>query len=242
MTASVIAPSRPVGAKRLARAVLSLGEVGTGALDAPRVARREHFDEVLVLQRQLMDELRDDHRQYASGISAPDHAVSLETAALLAALLEVHRPQRVLDLGSGFSSYVVRSYGDAGSEVVSVDDSPSWLGRTRAYLEGRGSGRGELVDAEWLRTEHPPFDLVFNDIGTMRFRSRWLPAVAGLVAPDGIGLLDDYHKYRYRRLARAHAAVEGARILSLRRWTIDDIGRYAALWVPGASRAWKRWE
>jgi hypothetical protein len=54
--------------------------------------------------------------------------------------------KRLLDLGSGFSSYVLRAYaaGVPGAVGWSVDDDPAWLEKTRAFLVSEG-----------LSTEHP---------------------------------------------------------------------------------------
>jgi predicted O-methyltransferase YrrM len=221
---------------------MTAGEIGRGVMDARRVGQIGRFRDVLRRRDRHLEELRDRHRSYSTTISAPDHAISLPTAALLASLLDVYQPRRVLDLGSGFSSFVARAYGDMNSEVVSVDDDPRWLDRTRSYVREQGVERGHIVDVSWLNQAHSPFDLVFNDFAHMQARCYWLPAVARLIAPDGLGLLDDFQKYRYRRTVRAYAAVEGAGVLSVREWTHDDIGRYAALWIPGFSSLWTQWE
>jgi predicted O-methyltransferase YrrM len=224
------------------RSAVRVGEVSVGALHGLMLGRAHGFPSLIDALARHRGELAAMHHAYATEVSAPNHAVSLPAAAMLAALIEVRSPRRVLDLGSGFSSYVVRAYAPLDCEVVSVDDSPAWLARTQAYLGQQGvADRGSLVDIEWLHGDDSSFDLVFNDMGHMPTRCRWLPEVVRHIAPGGVMLIDDYQKFRYRELVKAYARIEGAAVMSLRRWTRNDFGGYTALWTDGASRVWKRW-
>lgn len=230
-------------ARQGTRVALDAVEALVGVVDARRLTRRPDLVRALERRVDLVARLRPAHEAYVRDVSAPDHAVSLETASVLAALLEALRPRRVLDLGSGFSSYVVREFGATDAEIVTVDDAPEWLARTESYLDAQGMRRGTFRGLDVLQErDQRPFDLVFDDLGHMATRCRTLPSVVRLVAPDGIAILDDYHKYRYGRLVRACAAVEGARVLSLRSMTRDGLGRCAALWFPGSSTTWEPWE
>ena len=53
------------------------------------------------------DGLRDEYERYTSTVSIPEAAVSLETAALLVVLCRRLNVRTALDLGSGFSSWVL---------------------------------------------------------------------------------------------------------------------------------------
>ena len=86
--------------------------------------------------------------QYTNFVSNPGHALSLEACALVHSLCHVMQPRHVMDLGSGFSPYVFRSYQAEAQEEVkvrSVDDSPEWLQRTNDYLQEKGLSTDDLV-------------------------------------------------------------------------------------------------
>lgn len=66
---------------------------------------------------------------YIAHVSKADMAMSLELAALVYALCVKKELKNLLDLGSGFSSFVYRLYASthSGVRVVSVDDDSQWL-------------------------------------------------------------------------------------------------------------------
>lgn len=175
------------------------------------------------------------HRDYVSRISTPKMAVSLDTAALLALLCRRLEPRRILDLGSGFSSFALRHplAGCQGAARVSVDDDAQWLARSAAYLERHGLPRGSLLRWEDFRASPAePFDLVFHDLGSMQRRLGALPLALDLTRErSGVIVLDDVHKRPYRRALRRAlpAHLLHYRYLELRRVTHDDFGRYSAL-------------
>ena len=91
------------------------------------------------------ERLRPVFDEYVTSVSVPMAALSLETSALATVLCEITRPHRILDLGSGFSSYVFRRYAATASpqaEVWSIDDSPHWLEKTRGFLASKGFSEG----------------------------------------------------------------------------------------------------
>ncbi len=74
------------------------------------------------------------YNQYISTISSQEWAISFELSTFLMILCDVLKPKRILDCGSGFSSFVFRYYMSNVTpepEVWSVDTSPEWLEKTR---------------------------------------------------------------------------------------------------------------
>ncbi|MHC4107934.1 MAG: class I SAM-dependent methyltransferase [Planctomycetota bacterium] len=175
--------------------------------------------------------------EYGTAVSTPDMAVSLPSAAFLAALCRLTQPMRVLDAGSGFSSYVLRRFASQNgrrAEVWSVDDDEQWLKKTREYLAQQAVGDERLLMWDQLAaSDERDFDLIFHDLGQARgIRLEVLPDICARISPRGLLLLDDFHKLRYRRgacrvLKRLHFEV-----VPLRYHTIDPLGRYAALARP----------
>ncbi len=121
---------------------------------------------------------------YGRDVSTPDMAVSLQSATLLAALCELRRPRRVLDAGSGFSSYVLRRFSWGDREVWSVDDNEQWLDMTRTYLQQQGIDNDRLLPWDtFTESDEREFDLIFHDLGAIRdVRADTLPEICAAVS------------------------------------------------------------
>jgi predicted O-methyltransferase YrrM len=169
------------------------------------------------------------YREYTTTVSTEVMAVSWETAHFLWSLCQVLRPQRILDLGSGFSTFIFAMYGEA--LVLSIDDSPSWLERTRTYV---GSSSVEFGSLDALHAMREPFDLVFHDIGitavsSTPLRVSLMQKAADRVTSKGVLVLDDMHKKPVRSAAQA---LTGGDLFNLRPITGDRWGRFSSLWLP----------
>src|SRR5262245_35480678 len=72
------------------------------------------------------------YEYYIKEVSTSKMAVSLNTAIILYMFCEALVPKQIIDLGSGFSSFVLRSYASQSGNcmVYSVDDNQDWLDRT----------------------------------------------------------------------------------------------------------------
>ncbi len=218
------------------------GRSGSG-LRAALHARRSRQQLLRELQRRLPRPLRMARRQrsaraelapvyecYVSQVSSPEMAVSLETACLLAVLCEALEPARVLDLGSGFSSYVLRRAAQRhAGRVVSVDDDARWLRRSGDFLREQGLAATGLFEWERFRASTERFELVFHDLGSMERRREVLPEVLERVAEGGVLVLDDVHKAEYAEAVRALLAGRPHRCLDLRALVQDRFGRHAWL-------------
>lgn len=177
--------------------------------------------------------LRPSYEQYVRAVSTPNMALSLKTAVLLEVLLAHLRPQSILDLGSGFSSFVFRSYAkrEKGARVWSVDDSDAWLARTEAFLAARALSTEDLITwNEFQNAREYRFDFILHDLGLMAMRSETLPAVLKLGREGGgVVILDDLHKTAYRREVRQAPKDFPCRLFHLSGYTRDEYGRYAGL-------------
>ena len=101
----------PPRSDRWSRVTQRLQEAWEARVDPIRLRRR--FPELANYEnqsRELTDKLRPAYEEYVASISTPDSAISLEIAALALILCRMRRPRRILDLGSGFSSWVFRYY------------------------------------------------------------------------------------------------------------------------------------
>jgi len=211
---------------RARRETLRRGERARLAEAFPELPRSPDDPTLLALQ----EEYADAHRHYVTRVSDAAQPVSLKSAALLAWLVRGGGHSRVVDLGSGFSSYVLRREAARLGTVEhwAVDDDARWLETTRRYVRDQGSSDERIEAWETFRRRRPfpPFDLVFHDLGNMSTRTLCLPEVAERVAPGGLLILDDMHKPEYAPHALHHLR-EGWTSSSLVTLTHDALGRYA---------------
>jgi predicted O-methyltransferase YrrM len=209
-----------------------------GALD--RAPARRYFPELEPEELATAGrELAADHARYATGVSTPDYAISLELASFLLRLCRDRRPARLVDLGSGFSSFVFRRYqaGDPGDpEVWSVDDDAAWLERTASYLDDHGLRTDRLLPlAAFLASGEREFDLVLHDLNSINSpaRSALLPIALELASPSGVVVIDDLHGYPYRSRVRAACRRAGLPLANLRAHLMDESRRYPGAVPPG---------
>ena len=174
------------------------------------------------------EELTEQHQRYVTEVSAPEHAVSLELASFLLAFCRERNPAEVLDLGSGFSSYVLRLYAaGSGVAVTSVDTDASWLDRSRSFCEGLPEGRFMTWRdfGSWF-PEQGSYDVVLHDMGDMIERVTTLPQALMLT------------RHGVRSTTCTRPATAGTRVrldasanwyLDLSKITYDGLGRFSYL-------------
>jgi predicted O-methyltransferase YrrM len=173
----------------------------------------------------IRQRLAAEYQDYTSTVSPGTIAISLELAIFLTALCELSRPRAILDLGSGFSSYVFRRYArESGVSppplVYSIDDSEPWLNQTRRFLQRRDLDPGNLYTwSEFVAREKPAFDLVLQDLGDLGTRLRVLNAVLESCAAGGMMVIDDMHVPGYRRAVLEELNRRGLSHFSLRSFT-----------------------
>ncbi len=178
-------------------------------------------------------DLVDAWARYTTLISSEEMAVSLELASVLDALCRLASPQSVLDLGSGFSSYVVRRFArERGGAVTSVDTSPEWLERTGEFLAEEGLSTARLaVWSDFVNENTDTFDLVLHDMGRKSQRSETFPQYSILSSPEATFFSTICTSLISRRITEQRLLRETL-LTHLRRLTLDRFGRYAALARP----------
>ena len=82
-------------------------------------------------------ELQKKYNFYVQNISTPDMAISFETAIFLKEICHNLQPQKILDLGSGFTSFLLRYYAKTQQsipDVYSIDNQAKWLEKTKLFF------------------------------------------------------------------------------------------------------------
>lgn len=182
-----------------------------------------------------VDELMQAHRYYCTNVSTGGHAVSLRTAAYLLCACRTLRPAKVLDLGSGFSSFVFAKYASTAGEfvdIVSVDTDAEWLAKTSDFL-----ALSNLSGVVWLTLLDDlgpgEYDLVFHDLAGGDIRSEMMPTVCDSVAPGGVAVFDDMHHLGHFDAMREATEAWGMPWASLHQWTLDSALRFAVVATKG---------
>jgi len=172
------------------------------------------------------------YADYIARVSPDPIAIARPLATFLGVLCEQLRPRRILDLGSGFSSYAFRACSDQAAAIWSIDQQRAWLDKTRGFLQRHGADTPHLATwDDFIATSPAPFDLVLQDFATLDVRVRMLDRVIDLCRPGGLLVIDDMHVPGYRRATLRALDRRGLDHFSLRLFTRRRL-RYAYLVAP----------
>jgi len=142
------------------------------------------------------------HEHYTRSVSSKGMALSLETAALVWTLCNNRYPQTIVDLGSGFSSYVIRSWAKTFGQrpvIWSVDDDPTWLTRSAQYCKEQDVDVSNFTTWDVFMHTQLKFDIILYDLGRMQVRFENICRALDLCSSNGIVVIDDMHKFNYRK-------------------------------------------
>ena len=183
-------------------------------------------------------ELEPFYRKYIQTISSPDMTISLQTACFLFIFAESLGASRILDLGSGFSSFVFRFLAQKYSHsrnimVCSVDDNPYWLEKTAQFLKTHNLKTSGLLKWDKFREQSlNTWDLIFYDLGNMDTRIKNISLIFKLIYNSTVIILDDLHKKRYNKMVKKEVKKYNLKLFSLRPYTLDEYGRFCGLVIP----------
>ncbi len=186
------------------------------------------------VQEEYREKLRPVYEHYVRDVSSPDMAASLELATFLYGLCKANQYSRLLDLGSGFSSYVLRLYAKEtfGVEVFSVDDDVRWLEKTKGFLEAHSLDTTGLMTMEQFASrDQGGFDFILHDLNFVEKRIKYVQRLLSLVRPGGLIILDDVHKPDYMLGTLEILSLAPGKIYSLSPATLDRYGRYSMAYI-----------
>jgi len=172
------------------------------------------------------------YQEYVGSISTADKVISYELVAFLWHILQTIKPKLVIDLGSGFSSYLFRYYQSTAVEpcrVISCDDSEHWLERTHHFLRTKHLSSDDLMlwDTFITQCNNESPDLILDDLGQIPARIKTLPQILSLTRPQTLTIIDDLHKYQLRRSVLGQLPSMKYHVYDLTPITYDHFGRYA---------------
>jgi len=194
------------------------------------VTTPEEVEKHMQAFREIISPYYDD---YIRTVSSEVMAMSLELAIFMLALCEITRPKKVVDFGSGFSSFCLRFWiknYSPETEVYSVDDASDWLVKTREFLHRNNlSDDHVLTWEEFTRGSHGKFDLVLYDFGTFPVRKESLNTVVDYASQPSVLILDDMHQADYALYVKDTLTRRNLECLSARNYTLGKFSRYAYL-------------
>lgn len=193
--------------------------------------RLQNFDGLSIKAKQKIEPY---YKQYISTISSQEWAISFELSTFLMVLCDILKPKRILDCGSGFSSFVFRLYMSNVSPepiVWSVDTSPEWLEKTRRFLDANDLPINNLTTWRQLcEDDVGTFDLILHDLGkTYTIRKNGLEKLITLSSSTGIIVIDDINRFGYETYVKLISKKSALNFYSLKLFTIDKFGRFSWL-------------
>ena len=177
--------------------------------------------------------LKEDYAYYTTNISNDSMAMSLETANFMYYLCNRFKFKKVMDRGSGFSSFVLRLYAKEQSfpvEVFSIDHDSEWLEKTRCFLELKNLNTDNLFLWYDFYDEHKDmrFDFIFED-ANRKLRKETQNEMVSLIKKNGIILWDDANKKGNRQIIKNQVQKEKLLRYDVTARTKDSYNRFSAL-------------
>jgi hypothetical protein len=171
-----------------------------------------------------MKELSQAYQEYIAAGANPVYAIGLPIAAYLDNLIVELKPKRVLDIGSGFSSYVIRTHPEI--DAYSVDEDEQWATFTRDFLRSQQLDAGHVFTSmEFHGLDAGKFDLVLLDAGFEIRRLQLLRASLIRVCDGGTLILDDGQWSQMWRACDVYSKIQQY-AFSESRECIDEFGRF----------------
>lgn len=175
------------------------------------------------------------YEEYTSKVSSEIMAISLELSVFCILMCDMMRPQKILDLGSGFSSYIFRSLpsiiGEGYQPVIwSVDDSPEWINETKTFLASHDIPSDSVITWDaFVQKNLGPFNFMLYDLGGFEFRKENLNQIIKLCDKNGMIIFDDMHSAEFGRYLNKTLKKTNCTYFDVRYYSKDKFGRYSQL-------------
>jgi predicted O-methyltransferase YrrM len=149
-------------------------------------------------EKEYTSELEPMYLYYTTNISNPIMAASLRCCVFLVCMYEAIEPDRILDLGTGFSSYAIRYFkGKFGlsTEIYSIDSSEDWVEISKDFCQKNSVDTDHFYHWNEIKDKNISFELIFMDIDFSKKRVNYYDHVCKqFVGNNTFMLVDDMHK------------------------------------------------
>lgn len=177
--------------------------------------------------KRYANEMWYEYWKYVNTISTAGMAIAPQTCEYIIWHIINHKPKVVCDMGSGFTSYVLRFIASENDMIVySVDDKEEWLGKTKEFLEERNLN----TDNMYVWNDHPKmkFDFMIDDIGDIRFRIKHTDQMLNMIKPGGYILADDINGW-YSSYFNGACDRMNFKRTNIKQQTMDRFRRFATI-------------
>ena len=167
---------------------------------------------------------------YTNGFGTDGWCLSLETSALLYHILTEFNPETIVDIGSGFSSFIIRKF-FGRRFMYSVDDDPEWMKTTIRFLDKHNCSTYNIISTTQFREEYKDkqfdFILLDNDAHVRKELMSWV------FTHSKIALVDDLHSGYAWYLEEIRRCEEEFKplIFDVKDYTMDNYGRFAGVYA-----------
>lgn len=181
-----------------------------------------------------LDFIKTKYDYYIKNISREDMAISLELSLFLWELLLQKRPKYILDLGSGFSSYIFSLYKmkyNKESVIVSIDDDKKWIDKTIDFLRNDNLDTNNvfiLLDDYNFKNDSL-FDFILLDLNFVEKRKNYILPCLNKLKKDGLILFDDVHKIEYGINVINRTKGKVTKLYNIENYVKDKYNRYSFL-------------
>lgn len=176
------------------------------------------------------DIIRPYYEQYIKEVSKPDMAASLELVAFLYTLCKLKQFTKLLDMGSGLSSFAFRFYAKGNPEikVFSVDDDVAWLEKTKEFLNQHQLNTQNMFTLEqFLVSGESGFDCILHDLNFVDVRINYVERIVDIAKANGVIIFDDVHKSDYLFALLTKLKAKTVKMYNLKPITLDQYKRFA---------------
>lgn len=186
----------------------------------------------------IASEIRHPYCRYMLNCTKDDMPITFSQACFLLYYVNVVSPSRILDLGSGFSTYIFSYYLSQRKHdlpvIYSVDDSEYWLDQTKLFIKNENYYDKQFLNFETWETINqmslPKFDFVFVDIGSLDFRAKNFEHITQKFLGDGGRLfVDDMHFLEYKKSVLQCKDKNGMRGYSITSFCQDEYQKQSCL-------------
>lgn len=174
----------------------------------------------------------DEYNYYIENVSARHMAASLPCCLYLIALYDTLKPNNILELGSGFTSYCLRLFkkeNNLDTSIWSIDTDDVWLKKSQEYCSGHKLDSNNFELWGDFSKRKIKFDLVFVDIDSGPKRHTYFNPVFNRFSKKGTFVyLDDLHKPHVRNPLISIVNTKGYYIYDIEKFT-KDRSRFSTL-------------
>lgn len=177
------------------------------------------------------------YKLYTDTISSKDMATSLEQCLILSGIMQKNELKKVLDTGSGISSFFIRKYLPENCEVFTFETDTKWASKTENFIQNYNLISSNILIWNDVKDDSTinDFDFIYHDLGDIETRIDTIPNIARRLKTGGYIMLDDAHfnfppHLQLLDTIHNYFTTENWVEVDIKNISIDGYGRYAVMY------------